>query len=309
MGRFLAGLVRKGVLVRTPFFVPKITVAMLIMKGGIVMKKTMITAICSLSLAAASILGVGHAAYIYASGTTTSNGSVNISTNSYFAPKTDYHFSTTAGYYKNNGSGYTSTTGNFPNTETNTTVNKLSGTGSGTNFITSESPSSGSNWETMVLPSLQTTWTTTAYILWFIPVTCTITATSWGLGDLASGTANSYLKKIVIRGDYNYIGTYAFASYSALEQVTFSSETTSALKISANAFYGDAKLLYVDLPAYVTSIGANAFGLANASASQSLQIAYNGTKSAFSAITLTSGWHTNRNVVVGCSDGLLFYPA
>lgn len=275
------------------------------------MKKPAIIAFACVFLGAISVSTIGFAAYVYTNGTASTSTSLsNVTTGQYLAPKNTYYFdNTAAGYYKNNGTTYTFTAGNFVSAQVNTSLSGWTGTGKGTNLISSESPASGTSFDTIVFPALASTWTAQTTFLIFFTVTCTVTATQVGLKDLTSAVSNTYLKNVVLRGDYSYIGTNTFASYSALEQVSFTSQTTTAMTIASKAFYGDANLNYVTLPSYVTSIGANAFGLASATAKYALQIAFQGTTSAFQAITLDAAWHTNRSVIVACTDGNLFYKA
>jgi hypothetical protein len=282
----------------------------MIKKGENIMKKSTIVALCCVFLGAISLSTIGFAAYVYSDATPVSAPISGVTAGQYFATKNTYYFdSATAGYYKNSGTTYAFTSGTFTSAQVNTSLSGWTRTGSGTNLISAESPSSGTSFDTVVFPALASTWTAQTTILIFFPVTCTVTATQVGLKDQTSAAGNSYLKNIVLRGDYSYIGTNTFASYTSLEQVSFTSQTTTAMTIASKAFYGDSNLSYVTLPSYVSSIGANAFGLASASAQYSLVITFQGTMSAFQAITLDAAWHTNRNVVVTCTDGNLFYKA
>ena len=119
------------------------------------------------------------------------------------------------------------------------------------------------------------------------------TVTTIGSGAFRNITE---IKSATIPGNVKIIGNHAFAYCTGLTSVTLN---YGVEQIGSGAFYKCNELSNITIPSTVTFIGNNA--LANCHSLKTIY--FNGMKSQWITISAESGWKTNLNCTVFCTNG------
>lgn len=122
------------------------------------------------------------------------------------------------------------------------------------------------------------------------------TVTTIGSGAFRNVTT---IKSVTVPGNISIIGNHAFAYCTELIGATLN---YGVRQIGPGAFYKCDMLEAISIPSSVTYIGSNA--LANCHSLRTIY--FDGTKTQWTQISADSGWKTNANCMVICSNGRMY---